>query len=105
MDRRTNMNSSNLNRMRTGALALAAALLSACALTGATPSATEEHFGESVRHMVEHQKANPEASRNPDPNPIMEGDGPRLESVLETYRSDTGQPAEVERDILIDIGQ
>jgi hypothetical protein len=84
---------------RTGVATLVVLGVSACA----TQSQSEQDFGESVRHVVQAQKANPDASRNPDPNPIMHGDGARLEPVVEAYRTDTGSRESVERDILIDI--
>lgn len=96
---------------RTNALAracagvLVAVAVSACASTEYSESSAEEGLGSSVRHVVEAQKANPEASRNPDPNPINAGDGVRLEPVLEAYRTDTGARDNVERDILIDISE
>lgn len=84
---------------RTGVAILVGLGVSACA----SQSQSEKNFGESVRHVVQAQKANPEASRNPDPNPIMHGDGARLEPVVDAYRTDTGSRESVERDILIDI--
>jgi len=86
---------------RTGVCFLVALGVSACA----TQSQSEQEFGDSVRHVVQAQKANPDASLNPDPNPIMHGDGARLEPVVEAYRTDTGSREGVERDILIDISK
>jgi type IV pilus biogenesis protein CpaD/CtpE len=86
---------------RTGIGILVALALGGCA----TQSESEKEFGQSVRHVVQAQKANPDASANPDPTPIMQGDGARLEPVLDAYRTDTGARENVERDILIDISE
>ena len=91
--------------VRAGTGILVAIAVSACATTEYSQSSTEKEFGNSVRHVVEAQKANPEASRNPDPNPIDQGDGARLEPVLEAYRTDTGAPSAIERPILIDVSE
>jgi hypothetical protein len=85
------------------AIALCLALAGCAGVYG--PSATEREFGNSVRHVVESQKANPEASRDPDPNPVNYGDGARLEPVLEAYRTDVGTPSEVKRDVLINLSR
>ena len=68
-------------------------------------SRSEREFGNSVRQVVQAQKENPEKSENPDPNPVDHADGARLEPVLKTYRTDTGTPEKVERDILIDVSE
>jgi hypothetical protein len=70
---------------------------------GASPTASD--FGQSVRHVVESQKANPGASRNPDLTVVEHSDGPRLEAVLGTYRGDTGRPAEVKRELILDVSR
>lgn len=88
------------------AVALAAlVILGGCTALQGGASPAESDFGQSVRHVVESQKANPEASRNPDLNVVEQTDGPRLESVLETYRGDTGKPAEVKRELVLDVSR
>lgn len=66
------------------------------------PTATEQDFGNSVRHMISSQTANPNNPTNSDP--INEGDGERINNALETYRTDVGIPERVRDDITIDIG-
>ena len=69
-------------------LFLNATLLSAAVLfvTGCESYEVEEQFGEAVRHVVQAQKANPETSANPDPDPIDGTDSARVRAVLESYR-------------------
>jgi hypothetical protein len=87
---------------RAAVLAFAALALGGCASDYGL-SKSEREFGNSVRHVVQAQKAHPEKSENPDPNPVDRADGARLEPVLKAYRTDTGTPENVERDILIDV--
>jgi hypothetical protein len=82
--------------------ALLALAVAGCA-TEYGQSRSEREFGNSVRHVVQAQKANPDKSENPDPNPVDHADGARLEPVLKAYRTDTGAPEKVERDILLDV--
>ncbi len=77
-------------------------LLAGCDTTGMTR--TEEDFGNSVRHMVEVQTYNPEAARRPSSEPPTEMDGERAGAVLETYRTEIGKPAEVDKPIVINVG-
>jgi outer membrane protein assembly factor BamE (lipoprotein component of BamABCDE complex) len=99
------MNLSYRHFLNVGAAVMVSAALAGCSALDRSASQSEQDFGKSVRHMVDHQKANPDVSSNPDRTAIDQGDGPRLEAVLETYRGDTGQPAEVKRDIMIDISR
>ena len=62
-------------------------------------TATEEDFGNSVRHMVQAQTANP----TPSTDPIATGDGQRIENALESYRTNVGRPERVNDDIVIDV--
>jgi type IV pilus biogenesis protein CpaD/CtpE len=88
------------------AIAIAAlATLGGCAALQGGASSTESDFGQSVRHVVESQKANPGASRNPDLTVVEHSDGPRLESVLETYRGDAGRPSDVKRELILDVSR
>jgi type IV pilus biogenesis protein CpaD/CtpE len=79
------------------------AFLAGCDTTGMTR--TEQDFGNSVRHMVEVQTYNPEAARNPSTEPPTEMDGARAGAVLETYRTEIGKPSEVDKPIVINVGQ
>lgn len=67
-------------------------------------TATEEDFGNSVRQMSRAQTLNPETTTLPDPEPIDQGDGDRLNNVLETYRSDVAKPESVKEDIVVNVG-
>jgi type IV pilus biogenesis protein CpaD/CtpE len=78
-------------------------LLAACDTTGMTR--TEQDFGNSVRHMVEVQTYNPEAARRPSTEPPTEMDGERAGTVLESYRTEIGKPADVDKPIVINVGQ
>jgi hypothetical protein len=69
------------------------------------PSSTAEaEFGSSVRQTLESQKADP-VTGDPDLEAVDGVDGVRLQSVLETYRGDVGAPAEVKRDLIIDLSR
>jgi citrate lyase gamma subunit len=61
-------------------------------------SGTEADFGNSVRQMIAEQTANP----NPQAAAEEAGDGPRLEAVIEAYRTDAGSRAAIDRAIDID---
>jgi hypothetical protein len=99
------MNSA-INRYVAQSLAAAlVALTTAGCASDYGESRSEREFGNSVRHVVQAQKANPDRSENPDPNPVDHADGARMEPVLKAYRTDTGAPEKVERDILIDISE
>jgi type IV pilus biogenesis protein CpaD/CtpE len=77
--------------------------LGACNLWPA--SAAQDEFGSSVRQTMDSQKANPVAAGDPDLQAVDGVDGVRLQSVLETYRGDVGAPAEVKRDLVIDLSR
>ena len=78
-------------------------LLAGCDTTGMTR--TEEDFGNSVRHMVDVQTYNPEASRRPSTEPPTEMDGERAGAVLDRYRTEIGKPSQVDKPIVINVGQ
>lgn len=65
----------------------------------------DNDFGNSYRNMVESQIYNPDAARNPPSDPPMALDGKKGELLLKTYRTDTGKPKAIERDIQIKIGK
>ena len=60
-------------------------LLCAGVCAGCSPyPRTEAEFGDSVRHMVRSQQVNPDAT---EAEPVLSGDGQRIENVLGVYRS------------------
>ncbi len=87
-------------------LFLNATLLSAAVLfvTGCESYEVEEQFGEAVRHVVQAQKANPETSANPDPDPIDGTDSARVRAVLESYREAITEPEERSDEVTITFG-
>ena len=78
----------------------ASALLAACTTE---PTATEANFGASVRQMIEAQTYDPSTLTTPSTETIDSGDGRRLETVLETYRTDVAKPAVVNEDIVVSV--
>lgn len=79
-------------------IAAAGFLAVGCSSTGGQ-TATERDFGNSVRHMVKAQTANP----SPSTDPVESGDGQRLEHALESYRTSVGKPESVKQDVVIDV--
>jgi len=79
-----------------GSIMLAA--LSGCA---AYPN-TERDFGNSVRHMVQAQRVN---NGPVDTTPVDQGDGERLNNVLEAYRGDVSRPQDSAQPFVIDLGE
>lgn len=67
------------------------------------PSAVENDFGNSVRHMTQAQIANPSAPTDNDP--IDHGDGPRINAALEVYRKSVSDPKDIKQDITIGVDQ
>ena len=68
------------------------------ALSGCMASAVEEDFGNSVRQMVDAQKAHPDVSNNPDREGVDGTDADRVVRVLETYREDVARPSDVRQE-------
>lgn len=82
--------------------ALLTGLASGCA---EVPVEADNAFGESVANMVADQTLNPEASAENGDNVVNEGEGRRLENVLEGYRTDNAKGvADVKRDVRITVG-
>jgi type IV pilus biogenesis protein CpaD/CtpE len=81
------------------AFAASLALLTGCAHG---PEAVEADYGNSVRHMMQAQTANPTAPA--DTSAIEGSDGQRLNTVMETYRKDVSKPEDVKKDIIINVG-
>jgi type IV pilus biogenesis protein CpaD/CtpE len=88
------------NTLRLLAGISASALLAACTTE---PTATEANFGASVRQMIEAQTYDPSTLTAPSTETIDSGDGRRLETVLETYRTDVAKPAVVNEDIVVSV--
>ena len=78
---------------RYNATFLLPALLVFVAGCESTPTATEQNFGASVRHMIEVQTAQ---TNKTDPGL----DGQKAEAVLDAYRKDVAKPKDVERDLI-----
>ncbi len=83
-------------------LALLAGLSTGCA---EVPVEADNAFGESLAHMVADQTLNPEATAENGDAVAADGEGRRLENVLEGYRSDNAKGvADVKRDVRITVG-
>jgi hypothetical protein len=80
-------------------LTLAAGLLAGCAHG---PEAVEDDYGNSVRHMMQAQTANPAAPA--DSEALDHGDGVRLNNAVEGWRKDVANREEVRQDIVINVG-
>ena len=73
-------------------------------VSGCETYEVEEQFGEAVRHVVQAQKANPETSANPDPDPIDGTDSARAGAVLESYREAITKPEDRSDEVTITLG-
>jgi len=83
-------------------LALVAGLSSGCA---DVPVEADNAFGESLAHMVADQTLNPGATAENGDAVAQDGEGRRLENVLEGYRTDNASGVEdVKRDVQITVG-
>lgn len=83
-------------------LALLAGLSAGCA---DVPVEADNAFGESLAHMVADQTLNPEATAENGDAAVQDGEGRRLENVLEGYRTDNARGVEdVKRDVKITVG-
>ena len=82
---------------RTFVLALAPVALSACAVY----PRTEADFGNSVRQMISAQTANPGPA---DPAAPAEGDGERLNTVVEVYRADVSRGDQAPQNVSVSFG-
>jgi hypothetical protein len=91
----------NMNRTRMHwqvALLLALTLLTGCA------AHQRGDFGDAVRHMKREQLANP-AALYPDPEPVTQSDGHRVEGVLDAYRQETARREEMPREVIIGVAR
>ncbi|MEA3274172.1 MAG: hypothetical protein U9Q81_02525 [Pseudomonadota bacterium] len=77
-------------------LLFGASLLCGCATE---EGVVQEHFGESVRHMI--------AMQTTDPGHGAAGlEGEKAEAVMRAYREDVAKPKEVEKDlVMITLGK
>jgi hypothetical protein len=87
----------NLKLLNMLLAALAAVGLAACS---ANPRADAD-FGNSVRQMTRVQAF---TTGPVDASPVDSGDGERIESVLEVYRTSVSRPTEVQAPIVLDLG-
>jgi len=87
----------NMNRMLRLLAASATLLLAAGCATG--PEAVENDYGNSVRHMMQAQTANPTAPA--DSNPLDHGDGTRINGAIEAYRNGAADPKTIKDEAII----
>lgn len=81
---------------------VAAGFLTACA---EAPVEADHAFGESVAQMVTEQTLDPAAAEQNGDVASKDGEGRRLENVLEGYRTDNARGVEdVKRDVRITVG-
>jgi hypothetical protein len=84
----------------TAAILLAFGLLAGCA---ETPVA-DRHYGKAVNMIKAGQTLNPDAGSRP--GEVAEGDGQRMESVMERYRADVSAgTSDVRKDIVVNVGK
>lgn len=86
---------------------MASAMLALLGLTSGCyqgQTATEEDFGNSVRHMIRAQTLNPNPVYSDEESRTVPGDGERLDNVMDAYRNDVSKPEDVKKDIVISVG-
>lgn len=59
----------------------------------------ETDYGDSVRHMMQAQTANPAAPA--DSNPLDQGDGVRINGAIEAYRNGAADPKTIKEEMII----
>ena len=74
--------------MKTRPILVSLVVAAACAACSPYPR-LEAEFGDSVRQMVRAQQVNPDAT---EAEPVMSGDGQRIDRALGVYRSGVSQP-------------
>jgi hypothetical protein len=83
--------------MRTSKILFASVVIFAlAAISGCGTTGTERDYGNSVGLMIQSQTADPNAAMLPDPNAIDNGDGQRLNTVIEAYREPAPPPTQAE---------
>jgi hypothetical protein len=78
------------------AIVSAAALAAGVAGCATAPTASEQDFGNAVRHMVQQQIYDPQAAAQPAADPPLAMDGARGEAALEAYRKQPQKPVSQE---------
>lgn len=68
-------------------------------------SQVEREFGNSVRQVTRAQTLDSMNVVAPDPDPVDQTDGQRMEAVMETYREDVAKPEGIGQDIIIQVGK
>lgn len=86
-------------------IALSAVVLLTSACTTGGGSRVEATFGDAIRSNVEAQLYDPSAAANPSTDAVEGTDGQRMESVMETHRSQTGSAESVSNPIVINVGE
>lgn len=83
-----------------------AALLALCVVGGCAtePSVSEQNFGNSVRNMVRAQTYDASTLDGGASDSVADGDGQRIEGVLDTYREAPSQPTNVGQEVSISVG-
>jgi hypothetical protein len=83
-----------------------AACLASLALAGCAsgPETVERDFGNSVRQMVRSQTLDPLTANKPDTKAPEDGDGQRIDNVMDAYRNDVSKPEEVNQPLVISVG-
>ena len=82
-------------------LLLAAVLISGC---NRQPTIPDVVFGETVRNVMESQIHDHEAAIHPNPNAVEGSDAYRMDAALNVYRTDVGQPQQVQAPIIVNTG-
>ena len=83
-------------------LIITSLMVVASAAAGCNPyPRVEAEFGESVRHMVRSQQVNPDAT---EAEPVISGDGQRIDNALGVYRTDVSQPSQQQQPVTLQIG-
>lgn len=85
-----------ISKLRPLALCAPLLLAAGCA-TG--PETVENDYGNSVRHMMQAQTANPTAPA--DSNPLDHGDGMRINGAVEAYRNGVADPKTIKDEMII----
>ena len=68
-------------------LTFAALILAAATACSTDPVRVEQDYGNSVRHMIDAQMADPQAARNPSADLPGALDGDKGEKAIEAYRN------------------
>jgi hypothetical protein len=97
----------NRNSVMTKTFILTCPLLAAAVLVcgcSRQPTIPAVEFGETVRSVLESQIHDHEAAIHPNPNAVEGSDAYRMDAALGVYRTDVGQPQEVQQPIILNTG-